>query len=142
MTPLDQTVFEPPHANCFQACLASLLEVPLDTVPQFMADHGENWHVAAMDWARERGFDLLGFDLEDNTWRPPGLWIAGGMAARGFLHACIYRGDTLAHDPHPDKSGLLDIRDAIIVVPLNPAGIYQPAAVHPSPSRRGAGGEA
>lgn len=43
MKPVDQTTFGFPGGNCFSACIASLLEMPLDDVPYFM--HGD-WYDA------------------------------------------------------------------------------------------------
>lgn len=33
MKPVDQTTFGAPHGNCLMACVASILEVPLDSLP-------------------------------------------------------------------------------------------------------------
>jgi hypothetical protein len=42
MKSVDQTTFGP-NGNCFSACVASLLELPIDAVPFFMSA-GDGWY--------------------------------------------------------------------------------------------------
>lgn len=105
MRPVDQTMFghTPPHdaGNCLQACIASLLELPLDDVPHFVAD-GDGWWSALLDWLRCRGFWVA--ETVDPS---PGLGFAGGKSPRGdWGHAVVTDGPDIAHDPHPSRAGL------------------------------------
>lgn len=111
--------------NCFQTAVASLLDLPVDEVPHFVADlrPGPGWWEAARTWARETiGKDFSWNDLplcdtaraeivERNLWG--GLVIAGGKTVRGTDHVVLVRADdlTLAHDPHPSDAGLIEIED-------------------------------
>lgn len=47
MTPVSQTVCTFPGGNCFQACVASVLDLPLYDVPHFM-EGSDGW------WTQER----------------------------------------------------------------------------------------
>ena len=123
MKALDQTAFGEQEGNCFQACMASLLEVPIETVPHFMV-YGDRWCEVARNWCHQRGFDMIMLTA-GGDYLPEGYWIAGGSADRGLKHACIYFGDQLAHDPHPDRTGLIDVEDITILLPFNPAGIMR-----------------
>lgn len=40
MIGVHQTVLTVPGGNCFEACIASLLEVPIDAVPYFATREG------------------------------------------------------------------------------------------------------
>lgn len=55
-------------------------------------------------------------------WMPMGvLGVAAGPSPRGdFLHACVYRGKTLVHDPHPSRQGLLCLKEIDVFALLDP----------------------
>lgn len=115
---VDQTVFGFPQGNCLAACVASLLHVPLESIPDFSR---MEWLDELRRWAEPHGFYPLCFSLDTN-WRPPGLYILGGQSPRGdFLHAVIARGSDIVHDPHPSRAGVLTHVDATIFVRLDPA---------------------
>ena len=124
MKKVDQTVFTVPGGNCFSACVASLLELPIDAVPYFMGDApaGEPfaWFDGFLDWLR--GFGLWAIPLPvGNGWEPEGLCILSGKSPRGsFYHSVVARGLEVVHDPHPSRAGLLSHVDAIVLVPIEP----------------------
>ncbi len=116
MIPVDQTAFGKPNGNCFQAALASLLELPLGEVPHVVV-HAD-WFDRLTAWALGQGVELVPLDT---AWTPRGYYLASGPAARGLAHTCVYRDGVLAHDPHPDRSGLRSVEDHLVVVPLDPS---------------------
>jgi hypothetical protein len=89
--------------NCFAACLASILEIPLTSIPDFT---DRNFLPALSDF-------LLPFDLyyaqispDDEIFKRMSkfgdLWhTIEGISVRGGLHACVGRNGVLVHDPHP-----------------------------------------
>lgn len=132
----------PPHemGNCYPACLASLLGLPLGAVPHFYAMHNElelAW-AAVVDWLKGRGYSVLHwqwagireqlaayrFLLGDST------VLVSGKSPRGdFQHAVLGRltadGWELVHDPHPDGTGIEGEPTSIevlIVLVLPPEG--------------------
>lgn len=113
MNPVTQTTFGMPRGNCFAACVASILEVRLECVPHVM-HYDDKWFPAFNLWANRHGLQLLSHawnkglvsylrEHHRNTYA-----IVSGPAARGFEHCCVYLGIELAHDPHPDRTGLLE----------------------------------
>jgi hypothetical protein len=118
MIPVDQTSFGKPEGNCLQAALAFLLKLPLDEVPHVVPH--DDWWDRLTAWALRRGFELVPLAA---AWTPRGYYLAAGPAARSLEHVCAYRDGALAHDPHPDRSGLLEVSDQLIVVPLDPARV-------------------
>lgn len=124
MKPVDQTAFGPSVGNCFAACVASVLEVPLADVPNFCEGDTTDWFEKLRDWLRPRGFYAFGMKLsgrpgEPEGWYPEGLHIAGGRSPRhDCLHAVVARGSEV-HDPHPNRDGILDFVDTTLIVPLD-----------------------
>lgn len=133
MKPVDQTLFGGEVGNCFAACIASLLELPLESVPNFCAhSHGGTaWFDGFVSWLKERGFTAIAFggDLgEAFGHMTAGYYIATGPASRGFLHATIQRGGELVHDPHPSREGLLSVYEYLWLVPIDPMSAFRSGA--------------
>lgn len=116
MRPIDQTIYGDgeegrPVGNCFQACVASMLELPLDEVPHFAQDSGDDWYDDTRNFVREHsGMDFGCFvpGFPHHT-QPDQYVIGSGPSPRGdFLHAVILDGITggLVHDPHFSRDGL------------------------------------
>lgn len=137
MIPVEQTRFgrpipnEPttePPGNCWAACIASILELPLDRVPDELSHWKlgmtprESWRPYEQEmhrWLRQR-HGLLLFTLRHGAGAYCGpkdcfeyYCIASGASPRSphTLHAIVAKvaysaGVTIAHDPHPDKTGL------------------------------------
>jgi len=132
--PVDQTTFGFPGGNCFSACVASLLELPIDEVPYFMHTdddpNGEKWFDRFEAWLRPYGFWAIFLRLAgpNDDWAPAGWCILGGQSPRARagredddLHTVVAFGREVRHDPHPSRKGLVDVRDCMVLVPLDPA---------------------
>jgi len=121
MTPVFQTRTGL-EGNCMAAALASLLECELDQVDFVMSPDAPDseWWLAMEAKLRELGYAYLEFPA--GRWSPPaGLhYVAGGLSARGLPHAVIYLDGELAHDPHPDRTGLVRLDTAGFLVPFKP----------------------
>ncbi len=145
MKPVDQTrcncgdlLTEAP-GNCWTACIASILELPLADVPDEAAfwkpglRQAQSWipyEKAMFAWLRQRGLLLVEIKLPDvffrgDDWDP--LCILSGPSPRNpeVHHAVVARGTTIIHDPHPTKAGLLTIEGKPwwyeFFVPIDPA---------------------
>lgn len=126
MIPVDQTKFvASPDAdpsemgNCMQAAVASLLELPLDEVPHFAAATGgeDAWWVSLLDFLDSRGFWLARM-IEPKA---DALGLCAGKSPRGdWEHLVVYRGDALAHDPHPSRDGVTEATEFWYLVPYEP----------------------
>ena len=113
-----QTIFGKPNGNCFSTCIACLLGVPVDAMPNFVGDHpGDDgkWHKAASAWLAERGLALDDFALDAEEveaarvprWAHGRELIASGKSPRGdWGHCVLWRDDELLWDPHPSGAGL------------------------------------
>lgn len=112
MKPVDQTLFGD-EGNCMQACIASVLELPLDDVPNFMALHraGKSWTHTLRDWLAERGLAYV--EVQFNgfgtfSMMPQTYHLIGGGSPRGQEegHCIVGFAGTMVFDPHPSRAGL------------------------------------
>lgn len=125
MKPVDQTIFGTPHGNCFAACIASILELPIEEVPNFIAE-GDRWWDAAKAWLDERGYALLwvkhdavrcGY-LDPNPLIDAGhYFIVCGTSPRcDSLHSVVNHYGKMVHDPHPSRDGFVGEWESFIVI--------------------------
>ena len=121
MKPVDQTLFGEAEGNYQAACLASILELPLDRVPNFCGDPPRThaWQKAQNEWLAFYGLVILTVELRDDGQLPSMnflvdgvICIVSGKSPRGdFDHAVVgrYRLSTnrhwleYIHDPHPSR---------------------------------------
>ncbi len=114
MTPVKQTKLYTPdgihNGNCYAACIASLLDLPLWMVPPWEDMFGRGaWYVRTEEWLL-RMFNLKivktkGHAVEDM----PEFYIANGLSPRDVYHSVIYSAGKLVHDPHPSDAGVAEI---------------------------------
>ena len=128
MKPVDQTKFLADYkagpdqvGNCFPACVASILELPLEEIPNFCAY--ENWYEKANEWLNKRDLCIVlirGYD-QDRAGLPC-ICIATGKSPRGdFLHCVVWKEGRIVHDPHPSRDGIVsNPEDMCYLVPLDP----------------------
>lgn len=115
MKPVMQNVLWQPdgigNGNCFAACLASLLDLPLWMVPPFeqMFGRGDDFAKRRSEWLNQMfGLRLVRTNGHEIDKLPP-FYIASGPSVRGVHHSVIYREGALEHDPHPAQSGIMDV---------------------------------
>lgn len=109
MKPVMQTIFAPPKGNCYQACIASLLELPLDGVPNFADGPRSRFWDRVDDWLESQGLQVLHIN-ELNGFEIKGYHIISGKSPRGnWRHATVGFQGEIVHDPHPEGGGLKEI---------------------------------
>lgn len=114
-----------PGGNCHAACLASILELPLDVVDSERLMENDNWFAATNQWLRQYGVQLLLL-----TWNTEDAWpldahticILSGPSPRGdWWHATVAQNGAIIHDPHVEGGGLRGTRREIeVFVAINP----------------------
>lgn len=120
MTPVGQTIFEDGKGNCLAACVASILDLPIEDVPNFAElDYFAGLHA----WLTERKLQGIEVRFSDAAhcasayFGYPGtpvlMWGDGPRFAadgRRKQHAVVGEpngyGCKLLHDPHPSHTGL------------------------------------
>jgi len=107
MTPVFQTDRTATSGNCLQASLASVLEVPIETVPHFSRDESdETFYDAVRCWLiREHGLTFMCFP--DSFWseHQPVYHLISGKTPCGTEHVVVARDGAVVHDPagHPPE---------------------------------------
>ncbi len=111
MLAVDQTTYGADDGNCFSACVASILEMPIEEVPRFV-----NLTPDFLTWLA--GLGLSASLYEHTDYVPPGYSIAAGPSLRfpGKLHACVAFDGAVVHDPHFSREGLpFGIVDYVVI---------------------------
>lgn len=107
MKPVTQTKMTPPEGNCFAACIASILELSLDEVPNY-SQEGE-WWVKWNRWLALRGLYLIEFEVKEGKGEEylQGFHIITGKSYSGdWNHSVVGFCGTIVHDPNPTKRGI------------------------------------
>lgn len=116
MTPVKQTILNTTRGNCFGACLASLLDVGVDDVPNIHDLGCEDWFYPLNAWLLENHRVVLlmieATAYAEKVWFPDGVpFIASCDGPAGVRHAVVmeYRGmnAVTVHDPFPGNTGEL-----------------------------------
>lgn len=114
MKPTHQTKFGA-EGNCFDACVASLLEIPLEDVNYFRGE--DTWYSDFQHWLAPRGLAYVEVDCSKTNplyrFPMPVLAIGSGDSPRGAeagAHAVVIElnqwDKTVVHDPHPSGAGI------------------------------------
>jgi hypothetical protein len=142
MKPVFQTRFTEDDGNCFEACLASILELDLDDIPEYTEGNKRMQpYFARLDRELLQGHGLRAVAINvghktdgDQPDRLPDyvgedVYRIASIAdteGAGFVHAVVMRGRELAHDPNREdlrKTGTADFADriacALLLVPLD-----------------------
>jgi hypothetical protein len=113
MTPQRQTVFvatnEKGRGNCMSACIASILNLPIEEVIDTASDEvrdGGFWE-PIYQWLQSRGFKALSVapnsPLLNNKYS-----IGIGTSPRGkFNHSVVCKNGRMVFDPHPSDDGVV-----------------------------------
>lgn len=116
MIPITQTVLHDPanglHGNCLSAVLASLLHLPIDSIPVF--SDSDRWVKELNAWLRPHGLAYLWFQDQDFRRTLDAFGIEGlhheisgkTMRFSDVSHACVAEDGRLIFDPHPSRDGL------------------------------------
>ena len=103
MIPVDQDILVENFGfgNCLQAAVASIIEFPLNTVPNFILF--DEWYDRMEEFLRIKGFEL--FDEPDEG----EIYLAFGLSPRNVKHAVVMKDGVVIHDPHPSRGGVTGV---------------------------------
>lgn len=108
MIPVDQTIFDFQKGNCMQACVASIFEMALDKVPNFMENGLHQFYDKLEKWCNSYGLLALDIIVTAPLLLKDTYVVAVGQSPRSKdkKHGVVwYNG--IVHDPHPDRIGLI-----------------------------------
>jgi hypothetical protein len=114
-----------PHGNCVAACYASLLEIPIEDVPE-LSDPAvaPNQYRAEQAWLATRGLSIVHIRADEGQVMPGVMsdapfYMLSGISPRGFGHRVIARDGEIVHDPHPEGGGLKHVIAFVLLLPLD-----------------------
>jgi hypothetical protein len=123
-----------PPGNCFQACLASIFELPIDKVPDEVevwksGERAESWPKywqLINSWLASRNLSFLEVEINSaiRNWNDTYEIITGPSPRNKGRHAVVGYGGKIIFDPHPDNTGLKGTEDEWtygFFVKINPA---------------------
>jgi hypothetical protein len=100
MKPVFQTKYGPIEGNCFNACVASILECNLDDLPDLnnIEASGKNWLVGLNEQLRPMGYGITSSPATEEQpatfYLPIGChFIVSGLGPRGVRHSVVARKD-------------------------------------------------
>jgi hypothetical protein len=114
------------QGNCAQACIASLLELPLEEAFDISKYDDDNFHDHLTVWLNKRGYHMVCFpylDINNQPLKLPGYYIVGGnQEVSGVKHVEIAFNGKIIHDPlFPDgRISVIKPTEVWIIYPLNP----------------------
>lgn len=107
MKPVYQTRFGYPNGNCWEACLASLLEIPLEQVPDRRPEGDRATDAEIADYLLERYGRALAWLRFGASSTPQvlaleaGHYMLGGTCKSGLGHVVVAEKGRVVHNPHP-----------------------------------------
>lgn len=107
MIKVFQTKFGREEGNCYNACIATIMGIELENVPDFGKD--SLWWDRAINFFEDFGLHIVRVPAIDGKVEQHDdmYTMVSGMGPRGLRHAVVYKGSKLFHDPHPDGGGVI-----------------------------------
>ena len=118
------------ETNCFQTCVACVLGLGVDEVPDCCNGTLSEWSFDKFQrWLSNRGLQAVEITLGVASLHPvawPVDCILTGPSPRGgnLLHAVVGKlqpglgGFDVVHDPHPSGDGVVDVHHVLFFVPI------------------------
>jgi len=108
MIPVYQLINSLSKGDCFRACVASILELPIEEVPNFMEDGEDKFNDHIVDWIKDRTFTIRYVEINNDDDQKEfeqttkdHYVIAIGQNAFCY-HAVVWRNGKIVHDPNPN----------------------------------------
>ncbi len=117
MIPVQQTILNSVNGDCLRACIASILDLPIEAVPNFMDEPGDGWRDAFSKFLAQ--FDLQALDFptaELANWSPSGYHLLAGKGPRGVYHSVVGYQGIVVWDPYPEGTGLETVEFVTVFV--------------------------
>ena len=112
MVPVFQDKFDN-EGNCLGACIASILELPLEAIPDFnemgmgkerVKNEHAPWFKEMRRWLGDRGVIVAAF-TDAGAAESCYINLSGQLPGKSWGHATVCREGTLIHDPFPRERG-------------------------------------
>jgi hypothetical protein len=101
MVKVSQTILSGHESNCFQACVASILEFPIDAVPNFVGLHPLSWYQELVKFLRPMNMSAVYMDVASGM-ELPGYSIMSvelPTSRKDRLHCVVALDGNMVWDP-------------------------------------------
>lgn len=108
MRPVTQTV-DYPSGDCFRACLCSLLELPIEAIPNFQENEGEKFEELYRKFNDDSKYRMVSITCENPEITLKGCMVIahGKSPGKDYNHSVIWQDGRIIHDPHESKKGIV-----------------------------------
>ena len=122
MKPVFQTIYGDGVGNCFPACIASVLEIDLEGIPNFCTVYKSRWQGELNKWLHQFGLGSLTVAFQDDFIPIQKGWClaAGPCGPEGVMHSVVMKDMKMVHNPHEGWGELDEIVDYTFFVVLDP----------------------
>ena len=110
MIPVFQTIVDKELGDCTRACIASILELPIDAVPN-LARFPKNWYLVMVAFLRALDYDYYGTGFPHShkikEYTVKGFVIASvkSRTFEGVNHSIVINSKGICvHDPNPNQA--------------------------------------
>jgi len=118
------------QGNCWQACVASILEIPLDEAfdcrPYWGQTDGK-WFDRFNEWLAKYGLTCIAMDHTEEKGLPSSPFLGYHIAEftsctlkNGEGHVCVIHNGEVVHDPNPHAEKVGKAMGIYLFVALNP----------------------
>ena len=117
------------RGNCWQAAVASILELPLEEVPDIQIyDEDMHWFDQFREWLAQYGLGAIGLSTGGNiTIQGYCLMECKSTTLKnGEMHVVVGLNQEMIHDPNPNATNLGEVVDYIVFTALDPARARKP----------------
>lgn len=122
MKPINQSILHDPehgkNGDCWRACIASVLELPIEDVPHFGDMDDRKGRMVELQLLAKYGFTIYSIYGDGGMANHPEIlpedheyYFAIGPSPRdkNISHQVVCHNGKIVHDPHPDKTNLSGI---------------------------------
>ena len=113
------------QGNCWQVCIASILELPLEEAFDCRKYSDNGWFGRFNEWLLPKGLYCIRFD--HSVEKPIacsqiiGYAIMACMFSTLYQHVVIIKNQEVVHDPNPHAKGRLgECRGFYLILPIQP----------------------
>ncbi len=132
MKPVSQARVNYRDGDCLRACIASVLELPLEAVPAYVED---DMQIKFVEWLQQFNMSLMSVRLGDpDGFIPPGYHLIEGPSRNGQdTHVAVGLDRQIVHDPDPTSRGQFegDRRNYWIFTVIDPSKMLPPTVEKP-----------
>lgn len=131
MIPIVQTLYGNWQGNCWTACLASILEYPVEKIPNFFVLYKNSVLMRTTEWLNENfGLGIISVRV-DRTYpishtgldflHTPCYHIISGLYENEIGHSVVGYKGRIVHDPFPTPKPMHKIISYEFIVKTNPS---------------------